>query len=96
MEAVATLVLVGFLVLGSWASGQTWAPRPCCSRCERCVSSACQDPPAKTPLKPELAGALAIAAPFQILDRPSPARLAAGLQPTFHAMLPGFDRPMRS
>ncbi len=96
MEAVAALALVGFLVLGSWASGQTPAPRPCCSQCERCVSSACQDPPAKTPLKPDLAGSLAIAAPFQILDRPKPARLAVGPHPTFAALVPGFDRPMRS
>jgi hypothetical protein len=96
MEAVAALALVGFLVLGSWASGQTPAPRPCCSQCERCVSSACQDPPAKTPLKPELSGPLAIPAPFHVLHRLKPARLDAGLHPTFAALLPGFDRPMRS
>jgi hypothetical protein len=93
---VGTIALAGYLVLGSWASGRTPAPRPCCSRCERCVSSACQDPPAKTPLKPELAGTVAIAAPFHVLDRPAPARLAARLHPLFATWLPGFDRPMRN
>jgi len=87
---------VGLLVIGPWASARTPAPRPCCSRCERCVSSVCPDPPAKTPLKPALAGPGEVAAPLLVLDRPQPSRLAAGAQPAIRFVLPGFDPPMRN
>ena len=91
----ATIALAGVLVVGSWASGQTQAPRPCCSRCEECISNACQDSPAKTSLKTAFVGPLETATPFRGLSRPEPA-LLAGLHRVNVLVLPGFDPPMRS
>jgi hypothetical protein len=90
------LALVAFLVLGTWATGQTPAPRPCCSRCEQCVSSVCQAAPAKTPLKTELAGSLEAAAPLFVLARPATARLTPTAHRANQFVLPGFDPPLRN
>ncbi|HEY4231442.1 MAG TPA: hypothetical protein VGO79_14835 [Thermoanaerobaculia bacterium] len=90
----ASFALMGFLVLTAFTSHQ--APLPCCSRCERCVSSVCQDPPANTSLKTELAAPIEIAAPFLVLDRPQLSLLATGAHRASRFALPGFDPPMRN
>jgi hypothetical protein len=92
MATTAALALASFLVLTAFTSHQ--APIPCCSKCERCVSSVCQDPPANTSLKTELAAPLKVAVPFVL--RPLPARLAPASHPARSVFLPGVDPPMRS
>ena len=93
MATTAALALASFLVLTAFTSHQ--APLPCCAKCERCVSSVCQDPPANTSLKRELASPMEIAVLF-FVPRPQPASLPEASHPAHPVFLPGFDPPMRS
>ena len=93
MATTAALALASFLALTAFTSHQ--APLPCCSKCERCVSSVCQDPPANTSLKTELASPMEIAVPC-FVPRPPAARFLAASHPARAVLLPGFDPPMRS
>jgi hypothetical protein len=93
MATTAALALASFLALSAFTSHR--APIPCCSKCERCVSSVCQDPPANTSVKTELAAPMEIAVPFVLL-RPLLSRLAPASHPAHSVFLPGVDPPMRS
>jgi hypothetical protein len=91
---VGTLALSVFLLAGAWASAQTPVPR--CSRCERCLSSACQDPPAKTSLGPDLDLPLASGATLAVVPSGSGVLFAVPADPRLAALSAGFLRPMRS
>ncbi|HEY1251331.1 MAG TPA: hypothetical protein VGH97_09080 [Thermoanaerobaculia bacterium] len=87
------LALSGLLLATAWASAQTPILR--CSRCERCLSSACQDPPAKTSLAPDLGGPPGAAAALVIpTPRTGDHPVAAFARPLADAST-GFRRPMR-
>src|SRR5262249_27584672 len=88
------LVLAGFLLTAAWASAQTPIPR--CSRCERCLSSACQDPPAKTSLAPHLGGPTGAAAVLVVPTPRTDDHPSAGFDWPLAVTSSGFRRPMRN